>query len=288
MQRESQQSRLFLVACLSSALMGAAVPSALPQTMTVDQVIEKNIDARGGLKAWHEIQSMTMTGKMDVGSKQDVQLPFVLKLKRPRMSRLELDVAGKKALQIYDGTNGWKVRPFLGRNEVEPYTTAEMHDAAAQTDFDGYLIDHEAKGIRAELMGVDSVEGRDAYRLKLTLGNGQVRHLWVDAQSFLEVKIEGSPRRLDGKMHKVEIYYHDYASISGLRIPFVMETALEKVKPTRKMTIETVVLNPKLEDDAFAKPDLPGVNILTTPQKGSTQVLPGSVNAKDGSGAKNP
>ncbi len=258
MQKGSQQSRLFLVACLSSALMGLAVPSALPQSMTVDRIIEENIAARGGLKAWHEIQTMTMTGKMDAGSKQNVQLPFILKLKRPRMSRLELDVAGKKALQIYDGSNGWKVRPFLGRNEVEPFTMAEMRTAAAQADLDGYLIDHEAKGIKAELMGVDSVEGRDAYRLKLTLGNGQVRHLWIDAQSFLEVKIEGSPRRLDGKMHNVETYYRNYQSITGLMIPFVLETAVENVKPTRKITIETVVLNPKLDANTFSKPELPG------------------------------
>jgi outer membrane lipoprotein-sorting protein len=232
---------------------------ALPQAMTADQIIEKNVAARGGLKAWREIQAMTMTGKMDAGSKQNVQLPFVIQLKRPRMSRLEIEFAGKRALQVYDGTNGWKVRPFLGRSQVELFTKAEMESAAEQEQLDGYLIDHEAKGIKVEFQGVESVEGHTAYKLKVTMKNDQVRHLWVDTQSFLEVKIEGIPRRLDGKMHKVEVYYRDYRSTGGLMIPFVRETVVENVVPSRKINIEKVDLNPKLEDSAFAKPDISGI-----------------------------
>jgi hypothetical protein len=251
--------------------MGLIVPVALPQALTADQIIEKNMAARGGLKAWREIQTMTLTGKMDAGSNKNAQLPFVLKMKRPQMSRLEIDFAGKKALQIYDGTNGWKVRPYLGRNEVEPFTTAEMRTASEQAGLDGFLIDHEAKGIKVEVMGTDSVEGHDTYRLQLTFKDGQVRHLWVDAKSFLEVKAEGTPRRLDGKMHNVDIYYRNYGSISGLMIPFVLETVVDKVQPSRNLTIETVVLNPKLEDNAFAKPDLPGMNLISPVQQSAAQ-----------------
>jgi outer membrane lipoprotein-sorting protein len=269
MLRRCQRSRLSLIACLSGALMGLTARAALPQAMTADQIIEKNIAARGGLKAWRDVQTMTMTGKMDAGSKQNVQLPFVMQLKRPRMSRLEIDFAGKTALQVYDGTNGWKVRPFLGRLEVEPFTQAEMESAAEQEQLDGCLIDHEAKGIKVEFQGVEPVEGHNAYNLKLTLKNAQVRHLWVDAQSFLEVKIEGIPRRLDGKMHKVEIYYRDYRSIGGLMIPFVLETVVENVVPSRKINIEKVVFNPKLEDNTFAKPDISGIRAADQPAGGS-------------------
>jgi hypothetical protein len=229
---------------------------------------------------------MTVTGKMDAGSKKNIQLPFVMKLKRPRMSRLEIEFAGKTALQIYDGTNGWKVRPFLGRNEIEPYTTAESHTAAEEPGLDGFLIDHEAKGIKAELVGSEAVEGHDAYKLKLTMADGQVRHLWVDAQSFLEVKVEGTPRRLDGKMHAVETYYRNYASITGLMIPFLLETVVDKVQPTRKTNIETVVLNPKLEDNAFAKPDLPGTNFVATSQHSAAPALASNGSAKEAASEK--
>ncbi len=282
MTRITKHCSLVLISFLSSALMTPVAWAAAPQALTVDQIIEKNIAARGGIKAWREIETMSLTGKMDAGSKKNVQLPFVMKLKRPRMSRLEIDFAGKKALQVYDGTNGWKVRPFMGRNEVEPFTTSEMRIAAQEGGLDGFLIDHEAKGIKVELMGVDSVEGHEAYRLQLTMGDGQVRHLWVDAQSFLEVKIEDAQRRLDGKMHKVETYYRNYGSTGGLMIPFVLETVVENVQPTRKVTIETVVLNPKLDENAFAKPDLPGINVVTPVHQSAGQVQPGSTPAQGG------
>ncbi len=261
MSRRTYSTRLSLIAFLSSTLIGLLAPLALSQAPTADEIVEKNIAARGGLKAWREVQTMTLTGKMDAGSKKNVQLPYVMKLKRPKMSRLEIQFAGKTALQVYDGTNGWKVRPFLNRDEVEPFTAAEARTSAGEPGLDGFLIDHEAKGIKVELVGTDEVEGHHAYKLKLGMPDGQTRHLWVDAQSYLELKVEGIPRRLDGKMHSVETYYRDYTSISGLMIPFVLETTVDKVKPARKITVETVVLNPKLEDTAFAKPELPAANL---------------------------
>ncbi len=254
---------LALVALVSSALAALNVPSASAQALTADQIVEKNIAARGGLQAWRAIQTMTMTGQMDVGSKQNARLPFVLKLRRPRMSRLEIEFAGQKSLQIYDGSNGWKVRPFLGRDDVEPFTTEELHKAAEDADLDGYLIDHEAKGIKVDVMGQDMVEGREAYRLQLSLKDGRKRNLWVDAQTFLEVKIEEPQRRLDGKMRNVETYYRNYTTVGGVKIPYVLETVVESVKPSRKITIEKVELNARLEDDAFAKPNLPGMNSVT-------------------------
>ncbi len=268
MLRRSGQSLMLLMTFLSSALIGLAAQAALSQALTADEIIEKNIAARGGLKAWHEIQTMTMTGRMDAGSKENVRLPFVMKLKRPRMSRLELDVAGKTALQIYDGTNGWKVRPFLGRLEIEPFTQAELASAAEDQDLDGYLMDHEAKGTKVDFEGVEPVEGHNAYKLKLTLRDGRVLHLWVDTNSLLEVKVEGIPRKLDAKMHKVEVYYRDYRKIGSVMIPFVLETVVENVVPSRKINIETVSLNPKFDDAAFAKPDISGIRTVKQAEGG--------------------
>ena len=66
-----------------------------------------------------------------------------------------------------------------------------------------------------DLEGVEKVAGRDTYGLKLTMRGRQVRRLWVDAQTFLETKIEGVPRRMDGKMRHVEIYFRDYKNVNG-------------------------------------------------------------------------
>jgi outer membrane lipoprotein-sorting protein len=183
-----------------------------------------------------------------------VQLPFVLVMQRPRHSRLEIEFNGQTAVQVYDGKNGWKLRPYLNRHEVETFTPMELAAAGAQTELDGTLVDYAAKGTKLELVGIDKVEGKDAYQLKLTLKGGQVLHEWIDASSFLDVKIEGTPRKLDGKAHAVWIFMRDYRAVDGLQIPHLLETVVKGVPRTEKIQIEKVVVNPKLDASRFARP----------------------------------
>ena len=253
-------------------------------------IVDKNVAARGGLQAWRSVQTLTLTGRLGAGGNQratlslpvpgghqpqeadlphrraeEVQLPFVMELKRPSKVRFELQFKGQTAIQVFDGTQGWKVRPFLNRSDVEPFSPEEMKIASAQGELDGLLIDYAAKGTRIESDGTEKVEGRDTYKLKLTLKSGDVTHVWVDSHTFLEAKVQGQPRRLDGTDHPVEVYYRDYRPVNGLQIPFVLETRVLPVAktatgfrdtpvPPEKITIEKVMVNPKLDDSQFAKP----------------------------------
>jgi outer membrane lipoprotein-sorting protein len=144
---------------------------------------------------------------------------------------------------------------------VENYSEAELKSAASEAELDGFLVDYAEKGTKVELDGTEKVEDRDTYRLKLTLKGGQSIHLWVDAETFLETKLEGHPRRLDGKYYPVEVYYRDFRSVQGLKLPYLLETVVKNVPGVRdphgvseKITIEQVQVNPKLEDALFAKP----------------------------------
>jgi hypothetical protein len=290
-----RKSLVVFVICVSLALaisLGAAVDS--PSTganLSVAAIVDRNIAARGGLQAWRAVQTMTMEGKLGAGGNRratlpvpmpdkkgslqalpkrpvdEVQLPFVMELARPRKQRFELQFNGQKAIQVYDGTNGWKLRPYLNRLEVEPFTPEEVKIASLQADLDGPLVDYAAKGTKIDLDGVEKVENRDNYKVKLTLKNGDMIHVWIDAQTFLETKIEGQPRRLDGVEHPVEVYFRDYRLVSGLQIPFVLETKVLPVNksatgyrdapvPVEKIAFENVVVNPKLDPSAFAKPQI--------------------------------
>ncbi len=249
--------RTMLAYCISSFILVTlprAQTSTTPSKLTAVQIVAKNAEAKGGLRAWRAVRSISFSGKMDAGGKQNVQLPFVMEMKRPRKTRVEIEFANDKAVQVYDGANGWKLRPFLGRSDVEQFSAEELKSASMESELDGPLVDYAAKGTKVELAGVEKVEGHDAYKLKLTMNGGQVRHLWVDAQTFLEVKIEGQPRRMDDKMRPVEIYYRDYKSVNGLMVPYVLETTVQGAKQSHKLTIESVAVNPKLEDSLFAAP----------------------------------
>lgn len=244
------------IACfLVTGLFALGAAAATPN-LSVDQIVARNVAARGGLDAWHAVKTLTFTGELDVGGKKNTELPFVLKMKRPYKSRLEIRFEDKTALQIFDGAQGWKYRPFLGREEVEPFSPAETKEASSWAGLDGPLIDYQVKGTRVALEGSDMIEGSPAYKLKLTLKDGETRHLWVDAETFLERKIEGEPRRLDGKMHTVAIFFRDFRPENGLAVPHTFETVVDGVRQTRKMTIERVAVNTPLDDMQFAKPQL--------------------------------
>jgi outer membrane lipoprotein-sorting protein len=265
--------------------LGAFAGAHAQAKLSADQIVSRNIVASGGLQAWRQVQTFALSGKMQAGSNppplpsllphrgsrpqitepkpvSQIELPFRMDLKRGRKSRLELDFNGQTALQIYDGTNGWLKRPYLNRTDYEPYTPEQTKTAADQSDLDGPVIDYAAKGTVIELAGTEKVDGQDNYKLKLTMKNGYSFHVWIDAQTFLQTKMEGTPRRLDGQMRPVEIYMKDYRSVNGLKIPFVLETRVSYLAPhskqaqiiTETITLENAVVNPQLDDSLFVRP----------------------------------
>jgi len=276
--------------CGSPALLAADSKKAAAPKLSAVQIVEKHVAARGGLQAWRGLQTLSVSGKMDAGTSDSiarsvkvsrsrrapasklpaaladsseaakgeagtqVQLPFVMEMKRPGKSRVQIEFAGKTAVQVYDGTQGWKLRPFLNRNDAEPFTAEEAKSEADRGNLEGPLVDYAAKGTKVELEKVEPVEGHDAYKLKLTMKNGKVQHVWIDTQSFLDVKVDGIPRRMDGRMHDVWIYQRDFRKVEGLMMPFVLETAVDGYRETHKMLIEKVAVNPKLDDARFSKP----------------------------------
>ena len=285
-----------------STLVALAVSLALAtDTQSVSagpsaaQIVDKNVSARGGLQAWRAVQTLSLEGKMGAGGNQratlhvpmanskeaantlprrpaeEAQLPFLMEMKRPRKVRVELQFKGQTAVQVYDGANGWKLRPFLNRHEFEPFSQEELKIASHQEELDGPLMNYAAKGTRVELDGAEKVEGRDTYKLKVIEKSGHTVHVWIDAKTFLETKIDGQPRTLDGVEHPVEVYYRDFRTVDGLQIPFVLETRVLPVGknalglrdtpvPPEKIVIEKVVVNPKLAETLFSNVEIAAVS----------------------------
>ena len=285
--RRALVAAMLLCASLPRALAAVAAASTASGELSAEQIVGRHVAARGGLEAWRALQALSMNGKLDAGPgdlearaariaragspagkvrvgapadaarkpvQQQVQLPFTLEMKRPHKSRIEIEFGGKTALQVYDGNEGWLVRPYLNRTDAEPFTPGQLKEQAAERDLDGPLIDYASKGSTVELAGVEAVEGRDAYNLKMTTRDGRVQHVWIDKQTYLDVRVEGLPRRMDGRMHTVWIYQRDFRPVQGLMMPFVLETAVDGYRETHRLVIDKVAVNPKLDDALFAKP----------------------------------
>lgn len=275
-----------------AAAAKAPVAAAEPQVpkLSVAEIVDKHVDARGGAQAWKAVQTLQLSGRMEAGrgdnitrarkmalagkkvggkatnaelvaanaeadTGKQIELPFTLDLKRPNQTRLEIAFQGKTAVQVFDGQHGWKYRPFLNRTDIEPFTADEANAEASRGDLDGPLIDYQAKGSKVDLEGADLVAGQPAYRLRVTLQNGQAKHVWIDAKTFLDVKVEGSPRRMDGKMRPVYVYQRDFRSVQGVVIPFLLETAVDGYSETHKLSVEKAAVNPVLDETIFSKPN---------------------------------
>ncbi len=283
-----------------STIIGVALAVTIPQAiraaegkaaasrLTADEVVKRHLEARGGQQAWSGVESMSLSGKMDVGqgdsvarsmryagdpsakkgkaarasargdargdAPTQVQVPFALEQKRPGKSRVEIEFAGKKAIQVFDGTNGWLLRPYLNRDDWEPFTEEQARAYRGNEAFADPLVDAAAHGTIVALESMEKVEGRDAYKLKLTTTEGETRHVWVDATTFLDVRVEGTPRRMDDKMRTVWITQRDFRPVQGVLVPFLLETSVDGYPDRHRVVVEKVAVNPALDDARFSRP----------------------------------
>jgi hypothetical protein len=236
-----------------SAAMAAPAEASVPPP-TADQIVEKNVAARGGLDAWRKVRSMVWIGHLQ-SSTSEGAVPFVLQMERPDKTRFEVTIEHEKSIRAFDGAEGWKLKPPRGGSpELAPYTAEEVRFAKDAPGMDGPLIDHEAKGIAVTLDGSDEVDGHKAYRLLVKLPSGTTRHVWIDAATFLEVRYDREVHGTAGPGGTVFVYYGDYKNIDGLQIPMAIETRAADGRPGDRMVIDRALLNPALDESQFMWP----------------------------------
>jgi len=245
--------RWFLAVSLAALALTAGAASS--ETLTAEQIVERYVAARGGAEAWRQVQTMGWSGRIESGPPGTASVPFLMWLKRPNATHFEITSQGRKSVRIFDGSKGWKARPTgPGGNEVKDYTAAELSSAGDAYGLDGPLFDYKEKGVTVVLDGKDSIEGHEAYRLRVKLPSGQAHTDWIDAHSFLELKYDRATRTVVGQTGVVSVHYRDYQTVNGLVIPFTIETGGTASTAIDRMIIEKIAINPVLEAATFSRP----------------------------------
>lgn len=242
----------FAILLAASSLIAPALTAQELKPLTVDALVAKNIEAKGGLDALHAVRSLRLKGKMLVNQGQ-VEFAYVQTKRRPGQVRSELMLQGMTLVQAYDGTEGWKISPFGGRKDPEKMSADDAKSLIEDAEIDGPLVDWEAKGSTVEYLGPEDVDGTLAHKLKVVRKNGDVSYVYLDPDHFLEIRIL-TQRLEQGAQVEVETDLGDYEKIAGVYFPFSVEAGPKGATDKQKVIFEKADANVSVEDSEFKFP----------------------------------
>ncbi len=236
--------------CCVVWLFAGALLRASPPAETLDTIVQKHVEARGGLARLRSVRNFRAAGRMSIRGRHEVT--FTLAWERPGRARIEWTShsKGKVNLMVLDGDQGWLLAPGLGTPEPVPLPREMMGQIVRGVDLEGPLVDYARKGHRVRLLGPDSVEGISAWKIEVTTRDGMILHVFVDAERFLEMK---EVRKEPSTGLDLETTFSDYKSIDGLLMPHHLTSVL-RGSLADTTTIESVELNVPIDEAEFQKP----------------------------------
>src|ERR1051325_7625563 len=156
---------------------------------TLDDILAKNLAARGGDAKLREVKTLRLTGRLTLsfGGDFSVEAGWGQIQKRPGLVRSEITLQGLTQISAYDGREGWSVSPFQGRIDAEKASDDAARELAQQGELDGPLVGWRDKGYRVEYLGTEDTDGTPALKLRVSRKDGDIQYVFLDPDSFLEI-----------------------------------------------------------------------------------------------------
>jgi hypothetical protein len=237
---------------ISSLLLCLAGAALLP-AQTADELVRKNLLAKGGVEKLKSVKSLRMTGRLQRGG-------FTAQVGRdamaPDLLRETFTIQGMTEIESYDGAVGWKISPFEGRKDPEMLGEDDVRGLVNDSDFYGPLVDYQAKGNKVEYVGHDTVDGDDALKLKVTLKNGDIAYYYLDPETFLEIRVE-KVYFIRGAVREFFLEPGSYKMSGGVYYPFSIEVGTKQSMDRTKITFDKIEVNAPMEKKQFQMPEAP-------------------------------
>lgn len=229
---------LIVVASLAALLCLSSAASA----QTVDEIVAKNLAAKGGIEKLKSIQSIRSTGTM---SAQGQTVTVLLVSKRPNLTRQEIVMAGQTMLMVFDGTKARMINPMVSTTpvDVQPEQLEMIKD---QSDIDGPLVDYKTKGYQIDFVGAESPDGKLVLHLRVQRKALPVQDLYLDSVTFLEAKVSTT---VPGS-GVIETQFGDYRAVEGMTMPFSIKTVAAGMT-LNEMKLTKIELNVPIDDAIF-------------------------------------
>jgi hypothetical protein len=225
--------------------------SEFSSSQTADELIAKNIQARGGMEKMKAIKNIRMTAKFEGGGGFTASVGQ--ENERPNLLRETFLLQGMTAIQAYDGSTGWQVQPFGGKKDPELMGEDDVRDLLLDADFDGPLVDYKEKGNTVEYLGHDVVDGDDALRLKITLKNGDIIYDYLDPDTFIEIRKE-IQQFIRGSVRDRVVGLGSYKPVAGVMYPFSMSQGPKNNPDAQTVTVQKMEVNVTIDPADFMLP----------------------------------
>jgi hypothetical protein len=233
------------------ALVAVCCFGAVCHSQTADELIAKNIEARGGIEKMKAIKTLRIKGKFEAGG--GFSATVGQENQRPNLLRETFTLQGMTQVQAYDGSSGWQIQPFGGKKDPELMGEDDVRDLLLDADFDGPLVDYKEKGSTVEYLGHDVVDGDDALRLKVTLKNGDIIYCYLDPDTFIEIRRE-IQQFIRGSVRDRVMGLGSYKPVNGVMYPFSISQGPKNHPDDQTITLQKVEVNVVIDPADFNLP----------------------------------
>lgn len=218
--------------------------SSMPAGLTAQKVIDNYIEALGGKAKLEAIEALKINASADMMGNS---VTMLIQQKSPNMMLVEMTMGGNVVMkQVYDGETGSAVQ--MGR--PIPLDENKLKEMAIEAHMFPQLV-YSDLGVETKLVGVEKIEGSDAYAVEVTLPTGSKATHYFDASSGLLVRKSQVAQTPQGEM-VMATDIGNYQEVDGIKFPFETKLPLGGgMKMVQK--VESVEVNPNISDDTFKK-----------------------------------
>lgn len=219
------------------------------QGQTADEIINKYIDARGGREKLNAIKVLYMEGSRQMmGS----EIPVKVTVVQGKLFRTDFEFGGSSGYSIVTPTQGWSFVPMRSQT-ADPIPADALKGMQAQLDIAGPLVDYAAKGNKVEMQGKETVNGKEAYKIKLTTAAGKDIIYFIDTNTSLLLQskaIGAMGRNANAAPQEIITNYSDYKSFDGVLFPQTIANPGSGMQGG-STTFDTIVINKIINEDQY-------------------------------------
>ncbi|MCH6234248.1 DUF3108 domain-containing protein [Cognataquiflexum rubidum] len=234
--------------------------SIVSHAQTVEEIIDQYLENTGGAAEWAKLSSVKMEGNISV---QGMEIPIEIVQTKEGKMYMKFQLQGQEIVQqAFDGTEAWGVNFMTMKAEKSDGETTE-NMKREMGDFPDPFLNLKSKGYKAELLGKETVEGTECYKVKLTkkplLVDGaeeeNISFYFFDSENFVPIMVEKEMKVGPAKGMTSQTLMSDYQEVNGLYFPFAIMEKAKGAPQGQAISITEVILNPTLDPAAFVYKD---------------------------------